>query len=40
MKVDPHPGDRLEVLGQGAGDDPAVGFVGVEGAYVAMAQPK
>ena len=32
------PAIVVEVLGEGAGDDPPVGFVGVEGTQVAVAQ--
>ena len=36
--VDPGGGDAGEVVVEGAGDDPAVGLVGVEGARVAGSQ--
>ena len=36
--VEPVVGDRVEVLVEGAGDDPPVGLVGVEGARVAVSQ--
>ncbi len=38
VTVDPDGGEATEVLVEGAGNDPAVGLVGVEGARVTASQ--